>query len=79
MLSIRLDKDMEERLDRLAKGTGRTKSYYARMAIHEKIEDMEDYLLAEKALKRIREGKDDVLSRDAFLKLVDKIDNDLDD
>lgn len=50
MLAIRLPKDIEERLDALAKKTGRTKTFYAREAILEKIEDMEDYFLAEERI-----------------------------
>jgi RHH-type transcriptional regulator, rel operon repressor / antitoxin RelB len=46
MLSIRLSKDMEERLTRVARRTGRTKSFCARQAIEEKIEDMEDLAVA---------------------------------
>ena len=37
MLAIRLDKELEERLDALAKRTGRTKTYYARKAIEQKL------------------------------------------
>ena len=33
MLAIRLPANIEKRLDRLAKRTGRTKTYYAREAI----------------------------------------------
>jgi RHH-type rel operon transcriptional repressor/antitoxin RelB len=40
---------VENRLDRLAKETGRTKTFYATQAILEKITDLEDYYLAEKA------------------------------
>ena len=46
MLAIRLDTKTEKRLDRLAKMTGRTKTYYAREAILEHLEDMEDAYLA---------------------------------
>ena len=46
MLAIRLDHDTEERLNRLARKTGRTKSYYAREAIQEHLEDLEDTYLA---------------------------------
>jgi RHH-type rel operon transcriptional repressor/antitoxin RelB len=49
MLAIRLPIDIETRLAKLAKATGRTKTYYATQAILEKIEDLEDYYLAEKA------------------------------
>lgn len=51
MLGVRLDKDTEERLEILCKETGRTKSYYAKKAIKEFIEDREDYLLAVAALE----------------------------
>ena len=58
MLSIRLPEEIEARLERLAKQTGRTKSFYAREAILEKIEDMEDVYLAEHVLERIRKGEE---------------------
>jgi RHH-type transcriptional regulator, rel operon repressor / antitoxin RelB len=64
MLSIRLPEEIEARLETLARQTGRTKSYYARQAIVEKIEDLEDIYLAEQALERIRAGKEDVISAD---------------
>lgn len=51
MLAIRLDPETEERLTRLAKRTGRTKTFYAREAIEEYIEDMEDYYLAIDAIR----------------------------
>jgi RHH-type rel operon transcriptional repressor/antitoxin RelB len=52
MLAIRLPKEIEDRLERLAKKTGRTKTYYAREAILEYIEDMEDHYLAESRLSK---------------------------
>lgn len=59
MLAIRLPEDIEIRLGKLAKRTGRTKTYYAREAILQHIEDLEDTYLAERALERIRrQGKD---------------------
>ena len=51
MLALRLPKHIEERLDALALRTGRTKSYYARKAIVEMMEDLEDIALAEAALE----------------------------
>lgn len=50
MLALRLPEDIEKRLAALAKKTGRTKSFYAREAIVEHIEDLEDYYLAEERL-----------------------------
>jgi RHH-type rel operon transcriptional repressor/antitoxin RelB len=51
MLAIRLDPTIEERLDALAKRTGRTKTFYAREAILEHLEDLEDYYLAADAIR----------------------------
>jgi RHH-type transcriptional regulator, rel operon repressor / antitoxin RelB len=42
MLAIRLDPEIESRLERLAKRTGRTKTFDAREAILEQLEDHED-------------------------------------
>ena len=52
MLGVRLEPEMERRLERLAKKTGRTKSYYAKEAIRQYIEDREDSLLADEILSR---------------------------
>ena len=41
MLALRLPPEIEQRLDALAKKTGRSKSYYAREAILRQIEDIE--------------------------------------
>ena len=46
MLAIRLPDEIEKRLESLAEKTGRTKSFYAREAIMEHLEDIEDYYLA---------------------------------
>ena len=46
MLSIRLDPETEKRLERLAARTGRTKSYYAREALLEHLDEMEDRYIA---------------------------------
>ncbi len=47
MLALRLPPEIEARLDALAKRTGRTKSYYAREAILEHLEDIEDAYIAD--------------------------------
>jgi len=57
MLAIRLPPDIEKRLAALARATGRTKTFYARQAILEQLEDLEDYYLAEKRLLAHRAGK----------------------
>ena len=53
MLAIRLPEEIEERLKRLAKRTGRTTSYYVRQAILEHLEDLEDVEIADKRLAKL--------------------------
>lgn len=57
MLALRLPDDIEQRLERLAKATGRSKSFYAREAILEHLDDLEDLYLAEQRLLDIRSGQ----------------------
>ena len=57
MLALRLPPEIEERLDALAKATGRTKSYYAREAILHYIDDLEDVYLAEQRVESLRAGR----------------------
>ena len=52
MLGIRLEPELEEQLESLARETGRSKSYYAKLAIRQFLEDREDYLLGIAALER---------------------------
>ena len=65
MLALRLPEDIESRLDKLAKATGRTKSFYAREAILEHLADLEDLYLAEKRLAKVRTGKSKTYSLNA--------------
>ena len=64
MLALRLPPDVEARLDALARKTGRTKSYYAREAIVEYIDDLEDLYLAQRRYALIEKGKSKTLSLD---------------
>ncbi len=57
MLAIRLPEKIEKRLARLAKRTGRTKTYYAREAILKHLDDLEDIYLAEKRMEAIESGR----------------------
>jgi len=57
MLAIRLPEGIEERLDILAKATGRTKTFYAREAILQHLDDLEDIYLAEKRYGAVLSGK----------------------
>ena len=54
MLAIRLPETIEERLESLARETGRTKSSLVREAIVEYIDDLEDLYLAEARARRNR-------------------------
>ena len=58
----RLPEEIEIRLEKLAKSTGRTKSFYAREAIIEHLADLEDLYLAEKRLAKVRSGKTKTVS-----------------
>jgi len=51
VLALRLPPDIEARLDALAKKTGRTKSFYAREAILEHLEDLEDAYIADERIR----------------------------
>jgi len=57
-LSIRLDEHLEARLERLARLTGRSKSFYVKQAIEDQIEDLEDLYLAQRVSQRIAEGRE---------------------
>jgi RHH-type transcriptional regulator, rel operon repressor / antitoxin RelB len=56
-VSLRLPEDLSIRLDKLAKRTGRTKTYYMIEAIREQIGDLEDLYLAERELAEIKAGR----------------------
>lgn len=51
MLGVHLPKDLEERLDKLASKTKRSKSYHTKKALQEYLEEKELYLLAAAALE----------------------------
>ena len=51
MLALRLPEELERRLAALAQRTGRSKSFYAREAITEHLDDLEDAYLAEERHK----------------------------
>lgn len=74
MLAIRLPAAIEERLDALSKATGRTKTFYARQAILEHLDDLEDLFLAEQRLADLRAGRSGTVSLDDLLKRYDLAD-----
>jgi RHH-type rel operon transcriptional repressor/antitoxin RelB len=63
MLAIRLPEDIEKRLTDLAEKTGRTKTWYARQAILDHLDDLEDYYLAESRVDESRVTLEEVERR----------------
>ena len=57
MFAIQLPADVEERLEKLAQKTGRSKTFYACEAILEHLDDLEDLYLAEQQMAEIRAGR----------------------
>jgi RHH-type rel operon transcriptional repressor/antitoxin RelB len=56
-VSLRLPVDLKVRLDKLAKRTGRSKTYYMVEAISEKLGDIEDLYLAEARTRDLKAGR----------------------
>jgi RHH-type transcriptional regulator, rel operon repressor / antitoxin RelB len=69
--AIRLADETLERLDAIAAKTGRTKAYYIREAIETHLEDLEDFYLAERAMKQIASGESKVISSEEFWRGLD--------
>ncbi len=59
MLSVRLPKEMENRINRLAESTQRPKSFFIKEALNNYLEDMEDYY---EVLKRKKDPKRNLIS-----------------
>ncbi|MGD9686715.1 MAG: DUF6290 family protein [Desulfobacter sp.] len=68
MLAIRLPAEVEARLEAMAKATGRTKTFYAREAILEHLDDLEDLYLAEQRLIDIRAGREETVPLEEVMK-----------
>jgi RHH-type rel operon transcriptional repressor/antitoxin RelB len=68
MLALRLPPEIENRLDKLSKLTGRSKSYYAREAILEHLDDLEDIYFAEQRLADLRAGRSDAVPLSEVMK-----------
>ena len=52
MLALRLDPELERELEKLAKETKRSKSYHAKEALKQYLEDRSDYLQALAVLEK---------------------------
>ena len=70
-VSIRLDPEIELRLDQLAAQTGRAKSYYLRELIEGGLDDLEDFYLADATMERIRKGQENTVSSARVRKELD--------
>ncbi len=74
MLAIRLPADIEHRLEALAQATGRTKTFYAREAILEYMDNLEDIYMAARALEDIRAGRSKTTSLEDVMREHDLAD-----
>jgi RHH-type rel operon transcriptional repressor/antitoxin RelB len=60
--SIRLEPEIEKRLDHLAAATGRTKAFYLRELITNGLADLEDLYLAESELEDLYLAESELLA-----------------
>ncbi len=65
-LNVRLDEELDRRLEALAKRTGRSKAFYATEAIEGFLDDREDYFLAKDALAVFRDSEDVAIDVDTI-------------
>lgn len=63
-LALRLPEEIERRLETLAKRSGRSKSFYAREAILEHLDNLEATYLSDKILKRVETGQERTFTLD---------------
>jgi RHH-type rel operon transcriptional repressor/antitoxin RelB len=68
MIPLRLPPEIEERLEALAQRTGRSASDYARDAIIDHLDDLEDIEIAERRLEALRRGETDTIPLAELLK-----------
>ncbi len=66
LLSVRVESELGERLEKLSQETHRTKSFYVKQALMNYIDDLEDIYLAESRLEQLHMGKDRILSSEEF-------------
>jgi len=73
-VSLRLPEDLRIRLEKLAKRTGRSKTFYMVEAITEKLEDLEDLYLVEQRTLALREGRSKTYTLDEVEKRLGLVD-----
>ena len=69
--SIRLEPAIEQRLDRLAQMTGRTKAYYLRELVQDGLDDLEDLYIAEQRVIDIKAGRSTTVRLESVMKRYD--------
>lgn len=65
-LNVRLDEELDRRLEALAARTGRSKAFYASEAIEGFLDDWEDYFLAKDALGEFRDADEAAIDVDTI-------------
>ena len=68
MLSVRLPKEMEERIEKLSKATQRPKSFFVKEALANYLEDMEEYY---EVLKRTNDPKKNLITIEELEKALE--------
>jgi RHH-type rel operon transcriptional repressor/antitoxin RelB len=66
--TVRLEPATEQRLNRLAQLTGRTKAFYLRQLIEAGLDDLEDAYLGAAVAQRIRLGQERTYSLDEVMR-----------
>lgn len=61
-ISVRLDSEISERLNILSELTGRSKSYYIKEAVEQRLDEMELIYLAQSRSENLRSGKSHTVS-----------------
>lgn len=67
-VSLRLPEPITKRLDRLAKRTGRSKTFYVTQAVLQHLDDLEDVYIAEKRLEDLRAGRSHTIPLEEVMK-----------
>jgi RHH-type rel operon transcriptional repressor/antitoxin RelB len=65
--TIKLDPEIDARLEQLAKATGRTKEFYLKELIQQGMEELEDAYLGALEADRVRRGESSTRPLDAVM------------
>lgn len=68
--SVRLSEDVEGKLDRIAKETGRSKAFYLRKIIETYIDETIDAYRVDRAIKDVKSGKVKPVSQEEVEKML---------